>query len=87
MKKGVDTRFSGAGSVILPKGSSELIEYHYSRSTGVSAPVAQGELLGFVTMTVGEQVVGTAKIIAAEEVEALDFGRCFRELVTALFRF
>ena len=87
VKKGVDTRFSGAGSVILPKGSSELIEYHYSRSTGVSAPVAQGELLGFVTMTVGEQVVGTAKIIAAEEVEALDFGRCFRELVTALFRF
>lgn len=87
VKKGVDTRFSGAESVILPKGSSELIEYHYSRSTGVSAPVAQGELLGFVTMTVGEKVVGTAKIIAAEEVEALDFGRCFRELVTALFRF
>lgn len=87
VKKAVDTRFSGAASVILPKGSSDLVEYHYSRSAGVSAPVEQGELLGFVTMTVGEQVVGTARIVAAEKVEALDFGRCLSELISALFRF
>lgn len=87
VKKTVDTRFSGIVSVILPKGSAELVEYHYSRVQGISAPVEQGDQLGFVTMTVGEQVVGTAKIVAAEKIEALDFGRCLRELFAALLCF
>lgn len=87
IKKTVDTRFSGVASVILPKGSAKLVEYHYSRTQSISAPVEKGDQLGFVTMTVGDEVVGTAKIIAAESVEALDFSRCFRELISTLFRF
>ncbi len=87
IKKNVDTRFSGVVSVILPKGSAKLVEYHYSRTQNIAAPVEKGDQLGFVTMTVGEQVVGTAKIIAAETVEKLDFPRCFRELLSAFFRF
>ncbi len=84
-KKTVDTRFSGVTDVILPKGSASLIEYHYSRTDSVSAPVEKGQLLGFVTMTSGETVVGTAKIVAAEEVEKLDFRRCAEELIKRLF--
>lgn len=87
VKKTVDTRFSGTSDVILPKGSAGLIEYHYSRTESVSAPVEQGQLLGYVTMTSGETVVGTAKIIAAEKVEALDFKRCMKELLKKLFTF
>lgn len=87
VKKTVDTRYSGTVSVILPKGSAQLVEYHYSRSQGISAPVEQGERLGIVTMTVGEQVVGTVKIVAAEAVEALDFSRCLRALISSLLRF
>lgn len=87
VKKTVDTRFSGTVSVILPKGSAQLVEYHYSRSQGISAPVEQGERLGIVTMTVGEQVVGTVKIVAAESVEALDFSLCLRALISSLLRF
>ena len=84
-KKTVDTRFSGVTDVILPKGSASLIEYHYSRTESVEAPVQKGQLLGFVTMTSGETVVGTAKIVAAEEVEELDFRRCMEELIKKLF--
>lgn len=84
-KKTVDTRFSGVTDVILPKGSASLIEYHYSRTESVEAPVQKGQLLGFVTMTSGETVIGTAKIIAAEEVEELNFRRCAEELIKKLF--
>lgn len=87
VKKTVDTRFSGTSDVILPKGSSSAIEYHYSRTEFVSAPVEQGQLLGFVTMTSGETVVGTARIVAAEAVEALDFKRCLKEIFKELFTF
>ncbi len=87
VKKTVDTRFSGTSGIVLPKGSASMIEYHYSRSTAVSAPVEQGQLLGFVTVTCGDSVVGSAKIIAAEEVERLDFGRCVGELLKNLFSF
>lgn len=87
VKKTVDTRFSGIVSVILPKGSSKLVEYHYSRTQSISAPVEKGDKLGFVTMTVGEQVIVTAKIVAAESVEALDFGYCLRGLFAALLCF
>lgn len=86
-KPAVDTRFSETSTVVLPKGSGDLIEYHYSRTTAVTAPVEQGQLLGFVTVTSGETVIGTAKIIAAEEIERLDFGRSLRELIKNLFAF
>lgn len=87
VKKTVDTRFSGTSDVILPKGSASLVEYHYSRTTVVSAPVEKGRLLGYVTIMSGETVIGTAKIIAAEEVEVMDFKRCLREIFGKLFSF
>lgn len=86
-KKTVDTRFSGISDVILHKGTASEIEYHYSRTDAVSAPVEKGMVLGFVTMMSGDNVVGTAKIVAAETVELLDFGRCIEEIVKRLFVF
>lgn len=87
VKGAVDTRFTETSTVVLPKGSKSTVEYHYSRTTAVTAPVEQGQLLGFVTVTSGDTVIGTAKIIAAEEIEELDFGRSLRELVKNLFSF
>lgn len=87
VKRTVDTRFSGTAAAVLPKGNGSLVEYHYSRSTSVAAPVEQGQLLGFVTVTCGDTVIGTSKIIAAEKVERLDFGRCVSELLESMFSF
>lgn len=87
VKSGADTRYTGIAPIILPKGTGQLLEYHYSRSPAVEAPVAKGQTLGFVTMTAGDDIIGTAKIIAAEEVEALDFGKCMEFLFSEFFRF
>lgn len=87
VKKTVDTRFSGTSDAVLPKGDISEIDFHYSKTEKVAAPVEQGQLLGFVTMLSGDTVIGTAKIVAAEEVEMLDYGRCLKELFEALFSF
>ena len=87
VKKTVDTRFSGTSDAVLPKGTASQIEYRYSCTEAVSAPVEKGQVLGFVTMLSGDSVIGTTKIVAAEEVEALDFGKCLSEIFGALFTF
>ena len=85
IKSGVDTRFSQIPEMVMQKGSSSRIKYHYSRTPSVSAPVKKGQTLGFVTMTIDDEVIGTAKIIAAETVEELDFLKCLEYLIKALF--
>ncbi len=87
IKKAVDTRFSGVSDVVLKKGGISDIDFRYSRTEKISAPVKQGQVLGFVTMLSGDEIIGSAKIIAAEEVEALDCGRCISEIFGSLFSF
>lgn len=87
VKSGADTRFSGVSPIILPKGGASRLKYHYSRTEKVSAPVAKGQTMGFVTVTLDDEVIGTIKIIAAEEVEQLSFGKCAGYMFEALFRF
>ncbi len=87
VKKTVDTRFSGTSDVVLPKGTATNIDFHYSRTEKISAPVEQGQVLGFVTMLSGDTIIGSAKIVAAEEVEALDYNRCLAEIFAELFSF
>ena len=38
-------------------------------------------------MTVDDEVIGTAKIIAAEEVEELNYGKSLSSLLEEMFRF
>ena len=87
VKKTVDTRFSGVSDVVLEKGTATEIDFHYSRTEKISAPVEQGQTLGFVTMLSGDEIIGSAKIVAAEKVEALDYGKCLSEIFGMLFTF
>lgn len=86
-KDGVDTRFSEVCPIILPKGSKSLIKYDYSHTPKISAPVTVGQTLGYVTITLDGEAVGTAKIIAAETVEYMDFWKYCIYLIRAFFRF
>ena len=87
VQKTVDTRFSGVSDVVLPEGDITDVEFHYSRTEKISAPVEKGQVLGFVTILSGDEIIGSARIVAAEEVEVLDFGRCISEIFAALFSF
>ena len=87
VKSGADTRFSGVSPIILPKGGASRLKYHYSRTEKVSAPVSKGQTMGFVTVTLDDEVIGTIKIIAAEDVERLSFEKCAGYMFEALFTF
>ncbi len=87
VKKTVDTRFSGTSDTVLPKGEISDIDFRYSKTEKISAPVQQGQLLGFVTMLSGDKIIGSARIVAAEEVEKLDYDRCLGEIFGSLFTF
>ena len=87
IKRGVDTRFAGVQELILEKGSGALIKYHYSRTAAVEAPVEKGQVLGYVTMSIGGEVIGNAKITAAESVPRLDLARCFDYMIKAFFSY
>lgn len=86
VKSGADTRFSEIPEMILEKGSGARIKYHYSRTASIAAPVSKGQVLGYVTMTVDDEVIGTARIVAAESVDKLDFGKCLSYISEAFFR-
>lgn len=86
-KSGVDTRFSEVCPIILPKGSKNLVKYDYSHTPKISAPVTVGDTLGYVTITLDGETVGTAKIIAAETVDYMDFWKYCIYLLKAFFRF
>ena len=87
IKEDADTRFTDVPELILPKGSGARIKYHYSRAEAIEAPVERGQILGFVTMEIDGDVIGNAKIIAAESVPRLDLGRCFGYMLKAFFSF
>ena len=87
VKGGVDTRFSEIPEMILEKGSGSRIKFHYSRAESIAAPVAKGQVLGYVTMTVDDEVIGNGKIVAAESVAELDFAKCLEYLLKAFFTF
>ncbi len=86
VKSGADTRYADVPEMILEKGSGSRIKYHYSRTEAIEAPVEKGQTLGYVTMTVDGDVIGNAKIVAAESVERLDLAKCLFYLISAFFR-
>ncbi len=87
IKDGADTRFTDVPELILPKGSGAKIRYHYSRTPTIEAPVEKGQLLGFVTIEIDGEVIGNAKITAAESVPRLDIAKCLDYMLKALFSF
>ena len=87
IKSGADTRFTDVPELILPRGSGSRIKYHYSRTEKIEAPVSKGQTLGFVTMTIDDEVIGTVKISAAENIPRLDYMKCLEYMFRALISF
>lgn len=55
---------------LLPReGGAALTEQHFSLPQTLSAPVKQGDVVGTVTLTIGEEVVGVADLIAGSTID------------------
>lgn len=70
--------------LLLPRDQAGQLTISVETVPEVSAPVAQGQVLGTLRAYVGQEEVGQANLVAASEVRRLGFGQLFRELLDRL---
>ena len=64
-------------TLTLPKGQLEKLQASMTLNQQITAPIAQGDVIGKVEVKMGDQVVHSADLVALEAVEE---GGFFRQL-------
>ena len=72
------------GAVIVKASDKDAIEQQAELLEDVEAPVEAGQMLGKVTVRVGESVLCEYNLVAAEGVERMTFGNALKELLCRL---
>lgn len=70
---------------LLEKGSEKDITQEIELPTELTAPVREGETVGYVHIMLGEEELGVIPITASTGSEALSFWYCLRRLLQSLF--
>ena len=73
-------------TILVPKGRQDAVKPSINLPADVEAPVAQGQLLGKITFTLDDQVVGECQLSAANAVEKMSFGKALARLLGSLIR-
>ena len=71
-------------SVLIGKGKEEEIECTIDLAASVAAPVELGQVLGTVTFTLGEEILGKYRLTAPEEIKPLTFFIIFKRILQAV---
>lgn len=70
--------------VLIPKGKEGEIIRTIDLAASVAAPVEQGQVLGTVTFTLGDETLGKYKLTAPEEIRPLTFLIVFTRILRAI---
>ncbi len=70
--------------VLIRKGKEEEIIRTIDLAASVAAPVEKGQVLGTVTFTLGDEVLGKYKLTAPEEIKPLTFIIVFTRILRAV---
>lgn len=84
-KSTVQPLLSGGNSLLLPKEQAANLEKSVTLLESVEAPVEEGQQLGELTVTSGEETVATLPIVAGETVPRLTWGQMALRLFRAGF--
>ena len=89
MQGDVETKSSEKGelSVLIPKGKQEEITTELSLPESVRAPVDEGQKLGEAVFRLGEETLLEVPVLCCMPVEALDWQKCFWQLLCELIYF
>ncbi len=85
VKESVQVGYNVVSPCIIPKGSQSRVEYYYSVSDRVKAPVGHGDTLGTAAAVLGEKVIARSDIVAAEAVEEMTFIKICSLIIERLF--
>lgn len=86
VSKTVDVICDDTVSILLPKHSSEKVTRSTEWKKDITAPVKKGEVLGYVNVYNGEELVGKLPIKAKEEIKELTFWVTAGKIITGLFK-
>ena len=75
----------GDGPDALLLDSGEHIEVNYELSDRLYAPVQQGDYIGRITYTLGDEIVRECRITAADTVAEIDFVWCAQRVLELLW--
>ena len=70
--------------LLIDKRQKGLVETHIALEKGVEAPVSQGQRLGTMTVTAGDQTLAQVPLVAETAVPRLTFGQIFLKLLRRL---
>ena len=76
--------FTGSEYMLREKSGMGDLQYDISLPEAVSAPVAEGQVLGTMTVRAGEETVAQVDIVAAAAVERLGFWALYGRLLGSL---
>lgn len=72
------------GSVLIDKSQKNTVNVKVELSDGVEAPVSQGQRLGTMTVTSGEQILAEIPLVAAQPVAKLSWGQIFVRMLRSI---
>lgn len=84
-KESVEVNFTSEVSFLVSKGRGQDIAVKITLPQDVEAPVAAGQLLGKVSFTLDDEVIGESQLLAASAVEKLTLGGALAKLLRSVF--
>lgn len=66
---------------LMKKGEAEKVKVNIEYAPSVAAPIKEGDVIGKVTYTVGEETVGESSLLAGETVEKISFFGLFLRML------
>ncbi len=86
IEKQVDIRVKRLMTAIIPRGKSSKVEYEYTVSEGLTAPVEYGQVVGAVTATLDGEEIFRSDIVTVYEVEELTFIKSLWIILCEIFK-
>ncbi len=84
--KDFTTIYSKGFSCIVPKSSLKKIDVVYDIPKYITAPVADGDIVGKVTYKLNGQEIGSTDIFVKENVEKIGIFKIFARIITNIFK-
>ena len=73
-------------SVLLEKGQENNIKTEFNIPQSITAPIIKGDIVGRIVIKLGNDIIGTVDIKAAETVDKMTFSKAFKRLCEYTFK-
>lgn len=86
MKPEVGVEVNIDDEIMIPKGKEHSIDNSMEVVSEINAPVKKGQSLGRLIYKLNDEIIAEYDIIAAESIDAINFGSVFHVLINGFFK-